>query len=75
VPESEFFNQATTTAKRPSETGGQICEAYYYAGMKHLLGGDKEGAAELFQKCLDTGENNYTEFNSASAELRALKQP
>src|SRR5208282_2631252 len=75
VPEGEFFNQATATAKRPSDTGGQICEACYYAGMKHLLDGDKEGAADLFQKCLDTGATSYSEFSSASAELRALKQP
>jgi hypothetical protein len=43
--------------------------------MKRLLGGDKEGAADLFQKCLDTGATSYSEFSSASAELRTLKQP
>jgi len=75
VPESDFLSQATTTAKRPSDKGGQVCETYYYAAMKHLIGEDKEGAAALFQKCLDTGEKNYSEFSSASTELRALKHP
>ena len=75
VPEGEFLNQATATAKRPSGYDGQICESCYYAGMKHLLDGDKEGAADFFQKCLDTGATSYSEFSSASVELRALKQP
>ncbi len=73
LAEEEFMNQATSTAKRPTDVNIQICEAYYYSGMKHLLAGDKDGAGQRFQKCLDTGEDNCFEYRSAGAELRALK--
>jgi lipoprotein NlpI len=75
LPEDEFLNQATTKAKRPSAIKGQICESFYYAGMKHKLAGDKQGAADLFQKCLDTGDDNSFGYMSAKVELRAMKQP
>lgn len=75
LDEKEFLSQATTKAKRPTDIQEQICESYYYSGMKHLLTGDKAGAAILFQKCLDTGEDNDIEYKSSRAELRALKNP
>jgi len=74
LAEEEFLKQATSTAKRPTDVTIQICEAYYYAGMKRLLAGDKSGAGERFQKCLNTGEDNCFEYRSAGAELRALKK-
>jgi tetratricopeptide (TPR) repeat protein len=52
---------------------GQHCEAWYFAGMKRLLDGDKPGAIEAFHKCLATGKNDYCEFLLAEAELQALE--
>jgi tetratricopeptide (TPR) repeat protein len=75
VDEKELIDQATKSAKRPTDISGQLCEAYYYAGVKHLLAGDKTGAAELFQKAVDTKEDNFFEFRSARSELNALKNP
>ena len=70
LPENEFFDQATSTAERPSAVRGQKCESFYYAGMKHKIAGDKQGAAELFQKSVDTGDDNAFTYFSAKVELR-----
>jgi tetratricopeptide (TPR) repeat protein len=73
LPESNFLAQATTTAKRPSDVKGQVCESLYYAGMKRKLAGDKQGALELFQKCLDTKDDNNFGYLNAGVEMRAVK--
>lgn len=49
------------------------CEAYFYAGEKRLLDGDRAVARLYFEHCLDTGEKDFTEYASAAAELKALK--
>jgi len=50
------------------------CRANYYAGMKHLIAGDKVGAMDFFQQSLNTGQTNRTEYISAEVELNALKK-
>jgi lipoprotein NlpI len=74
LPESEFIIQAGINTNRPSAIIEQVSDAYFYAGMKHKLAGDEQGAASLFQKCLDAGDDNNCGNWSASAELRVLKQ-
>ena len=51
-----------------------ICEAWFYAGMKKLLGGDKAAAANYFKKCLATEQKDFTEYLLAEAELKALEK-
>jgi tetratricopeptide (TPR) repeat protein len=75
LSESNFLSLATTAARRPSAVKGQVCESLYYSGMKRKLAGDKKGAAELFQKCLDTRNDNSLAYMNAMVEMRALKQP
>ena len=74
LPESEFITLAGINTNRPSAVIEQVSEAYFYAGMKHKLAGDEQGAVILFQKCLDTGDDNNLGNWSARAQLRALKQ-
>lgn len=50
----------------------QHCEAYFYIGSKRQIAGDKAGAIDCFKKCLDTGVQNFAEYQSAKAELRVL---
>jgi lipoprotein NlpI len=50
----------------------QQCEFWYYAGMKQLLTGNSQTAAEDFQKCLATGRKNFSEYAFAQAELKAM---
>jgi lipoprotein NlpI len=74
ITEEDFLSVAKTSARNPKAQSGQFCQANYYAGMKRLLAGDKEGAVALFKKCLGTGEKGYMEFSSATVELNALKK-
>jgi tetratricopeptide (TPR) repeat protein len=68
--EADFLKAAESTdAKTDRE---QKCEAYYYAGSRRLLEGDKSGARALFQKCLDTRVTEYNEYTSAAAELKRI---
>ncbi len=66
---SEFIAQAGINTNRPSAIIEQVSEAYFYAGMKHKLAGDEQGAASLFQKCLDAGDDNNLGNWSARSEL------
>jgi len=53
----------------------QYCEAYFYIGQKYLLGNNKEGATESFQKSVDQGVMPYTEYNFSLYELGKKKLP
>jgi lipoprotein NlpI len=73
LSEEDVINVANRLSKNLEEEDGQLCEAYYYIGMKHLLDGDKSGAVDFLQKCLDTGETRYLEYESAETEIQKLK--
>jgi lipoprotein NlpI len=51
---------------------GQLCEAWFYSGTKHLIDGDKVTAVDYFNKCLATGKKDFGEYQSAAAELKFL---
>jgi lipoprotein NlpI len=57
----------------PKKSNEQHCEAYYYLGEHALLSGKSAEAADLFQKSISTGEANFIEFRSATAELVYLR--
>ncbi len=58
-----------------ANNNGQKCEAYYYAGMKHLFDGDTTKAKARFEACIATGISNYFEYEWAEIELDRLNQP
>ncbi len=70
LSESDLIEQASKTAKRPTDVSGHQCEAHYYSGIKDLLTGNQPGAIDHFRKCVATGEDNYPEYFSAKIELR-----
>lgn len=59
--ETNFLAQATSTAKRPTDIPMQTGDAWYFAGMVHLLAGDEAGALERFKECLKVGDDNSHE--------------
>jgi tetratricopeptide (TPR) repeat protein len=63
--EADLFNAA--------RAGEQHCAAYFYAGSKRLIEGDKATATDYFEKCLSTDEKTLCEYDSAAAELKFLK--
>jgi lipoprotein NlpI len=70
ISESDLLGSATSSDVEKDRA--QHCEAWYYAGMKHLLAGDKKTAAVYFNKCLETLEKNFDEYILAKAELKSL---
>jgi tetratricopeptide (TPR) repeat protein len=72
LPETNFLGLAITAARRPSAITNQISESLFYAAMKRKLAGDKQGALDLLQKCVDTKDDNMAYMN-ARDELQALK--
>jgi tetratricopeptide (TPR) repeat protein len=71
LSEADFLASATSSDVKTDQ--GQHCEAWYFAGMKRLLMGDKLTAIDYFKKCLATGQSDYCEFILARAELQALQ--
>ena len=63
-------------AKSPDKKteSGQLCEAWFYSGMKRLFDGDKTAAADHFQKCLATEQKIFVEYQFAQTELKSLTQ-
>lgn len=72
VTQADLF----AAAKSPDakEERGQLCEAWFYSGMKKLLDGDKTAAADHFRKCLATEQKIFVEYQFAQTELKSLAQ-
>jgi lipoprotein NlpI len=58
----------------PKTVREQKCEAFYYAGVIHLLKGDAVGAKNLFERCVATQLHTFPEFQLARAELNNIGQ-
>ena len=70
VSEGDLFAAAKSSDAKKER--GLFCEAWFFAGMKRLLGGDKAAAANYFRKCIATGQTNFVEYQLAQSELKAL---
>jgi tetratricopeptide (TPR) repeat protein len=72
--ESDFMKAATSADAKKDAI--QHCQAWYYAGIKHLLAGDKSTAADDFRKSLATNQKDESAYFFAQAEQKAIeKQP
>jgi lipoprotein NlpI len=70
LPKQEFLAAAKNEDQKKEM--GQSCEAYFYAGSKHLFAGDTAAAEDCLQKSIATDQKNSTEYISAVAELKFL---
>jgi lipoprotein NlpI len=71
INEPDYLAAAVSPDQKTDQ--GQHCEAWYFAGMKRLLTGDKKGAIDAFHQCIATGQNGYCEYVLARAELQGLE--
>jgi tetratricopeptide (TPR) repeat protein len=71
INEADYLAAAASPDAKTDQ--GQHCEAWYFAGMKRLLTGDKKAAIDAFHQCLATGQDGYCEYVLARAELQALE--
>jgi len=53
----------------PEVNAAQRCRAYFYAGAKRLISGDKENATAYFKKSVAAKATSLSEYASAVAEL------
>lgn len=60
-------------AALPRQTLDVRGEACFYAGAKKLIEGDREKARRYFLKCLESDLRGSAEYQSAAAELEAMK--
>ncbi len=72
MSEQEFFAAAVSPLKQKDSE--QHCEAWFYAGSKHLFVGDSVTAKAYFEKCRATNVRLFTEYDSAAAELKFLER-
>jgi hypothetical protein len=73
TPHSQLdLTHAGGSVARRGQGSGQHGEVWYYAGMKRLLAGDKETAADDFNRSLTAKQIRYSEYRLAEAELEAL---
>ena len=70
VSETDLF--AAAKSPNSKKERGQLREAWFYAGMKKLLSGDKVAGMEHLRKCLATQETTFSEYEYAEAELKRL---
>jgi lipoprotein NlpI len=70
LSEAEFLAAAASPVADTDR--GQHCEAWFYAGMKNLLDGNKPAGTEFFKKCLTTEQKSPVEYHFAKAELKAV---
>src|SRR5262249_6327067 len=70
IDEKKFLAAARKKDAEPAS--GQKCEAHYYIGMMRLVGGDKAGARDAFQKSRIIQLKDYDEYQFSGAELSRL---
>lgn len=63
---------AAAATANPRETLLQQCEAYFYAGEKYLIDGQKDKARSAFQSAVATGVAEFMEFDWAARELELI---
>lgn len=63
---------AAAASPDPKKDLEQHCEAWFYAGMKRLQGGEETAAAECFKKSVGTGVKNFWEYKFSQSELKAM---
>lgn len=66
------YDHALAAAKDGTKDPSRLCELYFYAGQKYLLDGENGKALEFFQKSLDTGVVEFTEYTMSKRSLQAL---
>jgi tetratricopeptide (TPR) repeat protein len=72
ISDADLLTAAKSSDKK--KESGQLCEAWFYIGIKKLMGGDKNGAQNCFNKSLATDQKDLTEYHFARAELKELSR-
>ena len=55
--------------------GEMLCEVYFFLGVKRLVDGNKQGAAEYFARSIETDETDCDEYYGSKAMLNRGQGP
>jgi hypothetical protein len=66
------WRSASASDPDPVKAQEQLCETWYYIGMKDLLSGDKKQASDDFRRCIATKRTQFVEYILSKAELASL---
>lgn len=67
------LDEALAAARADKQAAeGRLCELYFFLGQQQLLNGQAGAARESFQKAVNTGVVEYTEYALAQRELQQL---
>jgi lipoprotein NlpI/transglutaminase-like putative cysteine protease len=70
---SGTFEQALAAARSDkAAASGRLCELYFFLGQQQLANGQPKQARESFQKSIDTGVSEFTEYALAQRELAVI---
>jgi len=72
LAEKDFLKAAD--AEIGAAARGRRCQAYYFAGEKRLLDGERALAKDLLKRALGTEAQNWRDYGSAAAELRFMEE-
>ena len=67
--EKDFL--AAANDKNPATASQHKCEAYWYAGALKRIAGDDATARQYFQRCVETKQHHFIEYESATWALKA----
>lgn len=70
IAQAELLHSAESQSKKIAKINK--CDAYFYAGMKRLIEGDKETAIAYLQQSIETKQYWKFEYHSAVAEVKRL---
>jgi len=71
IDEKTFIADAVSLHMKTNH--GQLGQAYYYAGLKHLFAGERQAAIRFFRLSLATGDLHVHEVILAREELKWLR--
>ena len=60
--------------RKTARGAGELCEAYFYAGIKRLLAGDKSGAMDLFDTCTRFEIRSFVEDQLARIKMKEFAE-
>jgi lipoprotein NlpI len=63
---------AANASSSPWIDANRLCNAWFFIGMKKLVAGDNDAAADDFWKCIATKSKGWSAYTFAQAELKAL---
>lgn len=71
IPEHDILIAANASSS-PWINADRLCNAWFFIGIKKVVAGDNDAAADDFRKCIATKSKGWSAYTFAQTELKAL---